>query len=502
VSSCSALLNFAIIESFGDLVDRSEVEQIVGMLRRRREQSVSDVVFLFDGLDEVPVSKLNDVLARVRKVDRFVLTSRPSGRIDVLQDGPTYWIDGLNDEAVGHFIDRWEARDPEVRVLLDRLAEDPRLGELAQFPQLLVLLCWLWRPVSAGARRSRAGIIATAVDEAFGRAVQLASLPDASEEVVPAQARSALQQAALEAVSTGESDRMDISRRHMLTLMEEAGGRNLAALLLGFARRTGLLVPGPAGDDLWFLHQAFRAHLAGEALVAAGDPIAAVDRLALRRNGDDTLAAAAALEPERMPALILDRLAACREDLFRMNRRSAAVCLEGLTDLRPLEEQLRPVADAVLEGAREWWSRHRFAPAIGYLRTDYMRTRLRESLSDDDPYLRWAAVEGLRHMGEPEAVRLLVDRLPGEPWQAVQRAIVIALGRLRDPAAVGPLWAHYERCVRDSRCRTWPAAGGRRRRPDRPAGGAGHRASCAYGSTARTRQASASRDGRRRWRGP
>lgn len=63
---------------------------------------MSDVVFLFDGLDEVPVSKRNDVLARVRKVDRFVLTSRPSGRIDVLQDGPTYWIDGLNDEAVGH----------------------------------------------------------------------------------------------------------------------------------------------------------------------------------------------------------------------------------------------------------------------------------------------------------------------------------------------------------------------------------------------------------------
>ena len=241
---------------------------------------------------------------------------------------------------------------------------------------------------------------------------------------------------------------MDLSRRHLLTLMEEAGGGNPAALLLGFARRTGLLVPAPAGDDLRFLHQAFRAHLAGEALVAAGDPAPAVDRLALRKNGDDTLAAAAALEPERMVALILDRLAACREDLFRMNTRSAAVCLEGLTDLRPLDERLRPVADAVLEGAREWWSRDRFAPAIGYLRTDYMRTRLRESLADDDGDLRWAAVEGLRHMGEPEAVRPLVDRLPDEPWPAVQTAIVEALGRLRDPSAVGPLWAHYERLCR------------------------------------------------------
>jgi HEAT repeat protein len=442
------LLNFAIIESFGDLVDHAEVEQIVAMLRRRREQDVSDVVFLFDGLDEVPVARLNDVLARVRKVDRFVLTSRPSGRIDVLQDGPAYWIDGLNDEAVGHFVDRWESRDPDVRNLLDRLAEDPRLGELAQFPQLLVLLCWLWRPVSAGGQRSRVGIIATAVDEAFSRAVRLASLPDGSEEVVPAQARDALQRAALEAVSTGEGDRMDLSRRHLLTFMEEAGGRSLAALLLGFARRTGLLVPAPAGDDLRFLHQAFRAHLAGEALVAADDPAPAVDRLALRKNGDDTLAAAAALEPERMAALILDRLAACREDLFRMNSRSAAVCLEGLTDLRPLDERLRPVADAVLEGAREVWSRDWFAPAIGYLRTDYMRTRLRDSLADDDGDLRWAAVEGLRHMGEPEAVRPLVDRLPDEPWPGVQTAIVVALGRLRDPAAVGPLWAHYERLCR------------------------------------------------------
>ena len=395
------LLNFAIIESFGDRVDRAEVEQITGMLRRRREQDVSDVIFLFDGLDEVPVAGLNDVLARVRKVDRFVLTSRPSGRIDVLQDGPVYWIDGLNDEAVGHFVDRWESRDPDVRILLDRLAEDPRLGELAQFPQLLVLLCWLWRPVSAGGQRSRVGIIATAVDEAFSRAVRLAGLPDASAEVVPDQARDALQRAALEAVSTGEGDRMDLSRRHLLTLMEEAGAGNPAALLLGFARKTGLLVPAPAGDDLRFLHQAFRAHLAGEALVAAGDPTPAVDRLALRKNGDDTLAAAAALEPERMAALILDRLAACREDLFRMNTRSAAVCLEGLADLRPLDERLRPVADAVLEGAREPWSRDRFAPAIGYLRTDYMRTRLRESLADDDGDLRWAAVEGLRHMASP-----------------------------------------------------------------------------------------------------
>jgi HEAT repeat protein len=138
-----------------------------------------------------------------------------------------------------------------------------------------------------------------------------------------------------------------------------------------------------------------------------------------------------------------------------MNTRSAAVCLEGLTDLRPLDERLRPVADAVLEGAREPWSRDRFTPAIGYLRTDYMRTRLRESLADDDGDLRWAAVEGLRHMGEPEAVRPLVDRLPDEPWPAVQTAIVVALGHGARPDAVARYGAHYERLCR---------AGVRRRR--------------------------------------
>src|SRR5215469_4060626 len=374
------LLNFAILESLGDLIDHSEVDQIVGMLRRRREHNASGIVFLFDGLDEVPAAGLSDVLARVRKVDRFVLTSRPSGRIDVLQDGSTYWIDGLNDQTVGRFVDQWESRDAGVRLLVDRLLEDPRLGELAQFPQLLVLLCWLWRPVSTGGRSSRVGIIAAAVGEAFGRAVRLAGLPDGLEEVVPAHARRALQRAALESVSTGEGDRVDISRQYMLTLMEQAGGPNVAAMLLGFARRTGLIVAAPAGDDLRFLHQAFRAHLAGEALAADADPAPAIDRLALRTNGDDVLAAAAALEPERMPAIILARLAACRRDLFRTNQRSAALCLEGLTDLRPLEGQLRSVADGVLEGAREWWSRDQFAPAIGYLRTDYMRRRLRESL--------------------------------------------------------------------------------------------------------------------------
>src|SRR5207247_1137542 len=51
--------------------------------------------------------------------------------------------------------------------------------------------------------------------------------------------------------------------------------------------------------------------------------------------------------------------------------------------------------------------------------------------------------------GEPEAVRPLVDRLPDEPWPAIQTAIVVTLGRLRDPVAVGPLWAHYERICRD-----------------------------------------------------
>jgi HEAT repeat protein len=439
------LLTFAVSESFGDLIDGSEVERIVGALRRRRERSATDVVFLFDGLDEVPVARQGDVLARVRKVDRFVLTSRPSGRIDVLQDGSAYWIDDLNDEAVVRFVSRWEKRSPGARRLLDGLADDARLGELARFPQLLLLLCWLWRPGSAGAGSTRIGIIATAVDEAFARAVRLTELPDGYEEVVPLRARRALQRAALEALSTGEGNRLTFTLPHMLTLMEEAGGPDLAGLLLRFARRSGLLTAAAAGDDVQFLHHVFRAHLAGEALVAEADPVPAVDRLILRLDGEDVLAVAAALDPQRMPTLILDRLAASGADIFRMRWRSAAVCMAGLPDLRSLEEQLRQVADEVLAGASEWWSRHRFAPVIGYLRTGYMRARLRESLSDEDAYLRWAAVEGLRYLGEPEAVPVLVQRLADEPWSAVQTAIVRALGRLRDPVAVGPLWSHYER---------------------------------------------------------
>lgn len=106
---------------------------------------------------------------------------------------------------------------------------------------------------------------------------------------------------------------------------------------------------------------------------------------------------------------------------------------------------MRPVADAVLAGAAEWWSRDRFAPVIGSLRTAYMRNRLREAADAEDPYLRWAVVEGFRHLTETSAVPLMINRLAIEQWPAIQRALVTTLGRLRDPAAIEPLWAFYER---------------------------------------------------------
>ena len=451
------LLDFAITESFGDLLDRSEVEQFTGMLRRRRNAmpvrwSSSSTVSM---RSRPPGSTTSS-----RACGRWIVscsrpvppagstccrTGRPTG-----STASTRRLSGISLTSGSRGIPRSAAC----------WTVSPRTPGCGSWPSFRSCSCCCAGCGGPSRRAAGAAGLASSPPPSTRRSAGRSGWPacwPASEDVVPDQARDALQRAALEAVSTGEGDRVDIGRRHLLALMREAGEPGLASAALGFARRTGLLVPAPAGDDLRFLHQAFRAHLAGEGLVAAGDPAPAVDRLALRRNGDDTLAAAAALEPERMVTLILDRLAACRADLFRMNQRSAAACLEGLTDLRPLDDRLRPVADAVLEGAREWWSRDRFAPAIGYLRTDYMRHRLRESLGADDRYLRWAAVEGLRYLGEPEAVRA--------PRRSAARG---ALGRGADrdrrragpaarPGGRGPDMGALRAAV--------PGGGGERRRP-------------------------------------
>jgi HEAT repeat protein len=439
------LLTFAVTEQFGGMLGAAEITQVVAFLRERE-----DVVFLFDGLDEVPVGQLDDVLAKVRRTRRFVLTTRPMSRVDVVQtSGATYRITELTDGGVAAFVQRWVVREPRAATLQDRIAEDLVMADLARLPQLLVLLCWMWRSTSAGFH-TRVQILAGAVEEAMARAVRISRLAEGDEEVVPWQVRRALRTLALEVACADDGLVLTFTRGRLLDLLAEEGGRDRASALFAFTRRTGLVVPtGGSGDELQFLHSLFRTFLAGEALAGQRDPTPRVDWFADRVAGHDVLVAAASLDPRRMPALILDRAAAREPDIFRMNSWLAALCMGGVHDQREVATPLRVVADEVFAAACEWWSRDRFAPVLGCLRTDHVRTLLLNGLFDQDMYVRWASALALDHRRDADAVPHLLAQLPDESEPAVRRAIIGALGRLRDRSALPDLWREFEKRADD-----------------------------------------------------
>jgi HEAT repeat protein len=217
-------------------------------------------------------------------------------------------------------------------------------------------------------------------------------------------------------------------------------------MLLSVARRSGLIVAtGGRGNQphFEFIHQEFRSFLAGVAIAGLADPSETIDQLKWRRLAEGALAAAAATDPERIPGRVLRCLTANSSDVFRMDFRLAAICLGGLSDLSGYEHMLKPVVDAVFAGAAEWWSRARFAPVMGMLRTEYTRGLLLDRLANDDPYERWAAVETLRYFADPSVVPALMERLSVESWSAIRDSIIRTIGRLREPSAIAALIQYY-----------------------------------------------------------
>ena len=444
------LIDLAIEINAGDILGRSERERLSGVLHERMHES--GVTFLLDGLDEVPFRQQEEFLVRIRRLPRFILTSRPTGRIEALQEvAPAFRIDELGDGDVVDFVEHWADRDPEVREVFDRLGQDVDLADLVRSPQLLILLCWLGTSDSdLAGRLDRSGLVSHAVGQAFQRAARLSDLPEGDEEIVPRRVRSALRQVALESMLTGDGRRLTFSDEHFGEVLRGIAGGQPEGRLLAFARRTGLIVePAGLGADVQFLHQVFREHLAGEALAGLADPADSIAALLDRADGDDPLAAAAALDSPRIAELILDRTE--HGPTTCSGSTGSRVCdASGVPDPTQLAGRLRELTDEVLAGAREWWSRDQFVPAFGTLRTPYALQTLLSAVADDDAYLRWAAVEGLGRMGGREAVDVLAQRLTDESWPAIQRCIVTALGRLHAVDAVATVLDFYARSARDS----------------------------------------------------
>lgn len=440
------VLTVGVRTLFGDPLGATDTDRIVGALRALEDGL--ELVYLLDGLDEVALGDQESLLSRVGRLHRFVLTSRPAGRIDVLSSRSTvYRLEQLDDATVARCIRSWERLEPGSTGLLERIESDDRLAEIARLPQMLGMLWRLWREDPSSIARSRAGLVANEVAIAFDRATRHAGLPDGEEEVVPFRIRRSLQRLALSGVTRPPGMGHTLSRDELL---EEFGRDGDPGMMLRFARRTGLILPaGPALDEFAFTHAVYRAYLAGEQLAALEDPVEEIDILRKRSAGEDVLPVAAAGRP-RVARTIIERVIS-DPDLLGMHWRLAAFCMEGLPDPEALAELAVQVVDGVLDGASSWWARDWLAPAAAVARTAHLRAELHERLVAEDLHRRWAAVECIRHLGDSEFVPALMDRLPNETAPAVRSAIVTALGWLHDPAAIDAIWTH----ATDERASDW-----------------------------------------------
>ena len=105
--------------------------------------------------------------------------------------------------------------------------------------------------------------------------------------------------------------------------------------------------------------------------------------------------------------------------------------------------------------ARDWKLRLRAVQALGGTRSVRAVEPLLTALADERSEVRMAAGEAIRKIGGTDTTKLLVRRLKNPNWR-VREGAAVALGLLRDPAAIGPL----ENTVTDPQGEVrWAAAG-------------------------------------------
>ena len=449
------LLGFAIHKHFSHLYPGKELEAVQRLLTQW--QIEGKLHFLLDGLDEVPMDRQEQILRQVRSLPRFVLTTRPRGRVEANQEpGATLDLLPLDNPSVARFVRNWEAwkaaqptGNPfSAAELFSYIRREPRIADLVRVPQLLSIICWLWGEGGEHRYGTKGELLGQAIDRFIAKAVDLSGIEEACRPIRRRNLRRCLSDTALTMLLEHETFGITIMLDELLEIFE-ATEAEAAGELLALARRTGLLISTTGhGDELRFAHLVFQEYLAAEALIRHPDFDTLIDQIKNRADFEECLRMACGLLSERkfrryqtrLNLLIRKLLAPANADIFHLNRRLAALCLSEVKQPeRRLDAELEKLETGLLIAASAWWARDRFVEAMGRLRTRGMRQKLLAALQDEDGYVRWAAAEALSQMGDPGTLAALMACLEKESWPPVQGSLAKALGRIGDPTAIPAL---------------------------------------------------------------
>jgi hypothetical protein len=147
-----------------DFIDRTMVERGGEALRQAiaQEAAAGRVIFLFDGVDEVPgyekrsaVVQAVDEFIRNHEANRFLVTSRPYGYIPLQRQIEHFQLPNFDSEQVADFLRKWQRafeqfRHPQspdlaeakkqAEEMIAEIESNPKVSELASNPLMLVII--------------------------------------------------------------------------------------------------------------------------------------------------------------------------------------------------------------------------------------------------------------------------------------------------------------------------------------------------------------------------
>ena len=441
------IIDFVLRARFGEMYKGKELEAFGDVLRLWNRDG--KLLFLLDGLDEVPEDRRRALVDQFAGLTRFVLTTRPIGRVDAYQpQGGTLQLLPLADRDVTRFIYQWARLDGvgpafEPRAILRTVRRDDRLADLARVPQLLGLVCYLWSGGTIQGFRTRADLFARTTDAMIVKGLDQLEVGGDERETLPRSLRRWLRKLAMDMLAHPSGSRLRISHDVILDDLEIGRSESDAARLFRLARASGLIVRALDGlDDFQFVHLVFQEYLAAEALAASDDPTSLITRLLHRTAFEEPLRMACAIwadrgDDERLATVLQDLIEADAADRFGMNLLLAGRCLGEIDNVEQrLPDIVAAVEEGLLDHASQWYLRARFAPVMAQLKTTGMRHRLVEALESDQFHTRWAAAVALGQMGDPATLKPVLDRLDVEGSTVISAALIDAVAGIGSADAV------------------------------------------------------------------
>lgn len=439
------LLDFAL----DDLLGREGEEPLRACLEARGRDG--RLVLLCDGLEHVGADYERAIDALSRQ-PRFVVALRPGARLDVGQEsGGTLRLQPFDQRRIEAFVGRWiEALAPpdrgiDEKRILQAIAGQPSLLELARIPRFLGLICSV---VSDGKApvATRTALVSTAWNTVWQASFGSAGF--ARRRAVAG----ALQRLAGIVFERGGSANRELDEAELYDALAEAGEAEPDAVIATLIEHE-LLAPGRdsgyASRSFRFPLDSFQEHLAADRLANDAEFLAALPDLRIDSRWARILPAVTGIlgrDPKRLTALrdFLAGLAALGTgEAFGLH-----VCLiaECLAEVHPdVAPRLAPLPDRTAAELLRVWTeqptaRARMMPSIRRLQPPAMRRGLGELLEDRSAAVaqRAAAAFALSAFNDREAFeRLLQAAASDEPM--VRSAACLGLGLLEREGAADAL---------------------------------------------------------------